>query len=660
MLTLLVAAPAAAQTWINYSDIGPDLLAYETAYPTLCQRADLGLSVEGRHLWAIRISDNVLVEEDEPEVKYISSMHGDEIVGATMCMYLVDHLLTNYGVVPQVTNIVDEVELWIVPLMNPDGYDRSPRTRTNAQGIDLNRDFPDYGDPNTPTGRAVETQVIMNWCFGRSFTVSANFHCGALVTNYPFDNEDTGSRYTPDDDLMVYISEQYSMHNLPMWNGGWYHGITNGANWYMIWGGMQDWNYHFMGCNEVTIEVSNSDQPPASQIPSFWNDNRASMLAYVETSLIGIRGLVTDSVSGQPLAAMITVAGRDHEIYTDPDVGDYHRMLLPGAHDLTFAASGFAPMTLTNVTVGPGAATRLDIPMGPEAQIVSPNGGEVLVLGVQTTVTWSGSPSHAFHVQSTSNYGQFAAISDGFESGSLAPEYGTGGTRPWTVTTGEVHGGSYAARAGQISHGHYSWLTRTASGGDARFWYRVSSEAGQDLFNFYVDGALQLSESGEVPWTQYVTTLPTGNHELKWEYVKDASQSSGSDTVWIDDLEFTEDVTAWTDIEPLTVPGASSVVWTPAVVSPDCKVRVRTHFGSNVFGGWDESDAVFAVTDVPCVAGDTNEDTTLTLSGDLPVFVDLLLGNIGGTAYQQCAADVNRDGVYNGLDIRDFVALFVP
>ena len=355
------AAPAVADTWTEYADIGPDLLGYESTYPDLCKRYDLGLSYQDRHLWAIRISDNVLAQEDEPEFKYISTMHGNEIVGVKMCMNLIDYLLSNYGTDPQATNIVDQVELWIVPLMNPDGYDRPSRMRYSAQGIDLNRNFPEYGEPDTPTGRATETQVIMNWDAQHTFTVSANFHGGALVVNYPFDNEDTGSRYTPDDDLFIHISERYSRYNRPMWDGDWYHGITLGADWYMIWGGMQDWNYHFRGCNEVTIELSDIKEPPASQIAAFWSDNRESMLAYIETSLIGVRGIVTDAGSGAPLAATVTVVGRDHEIYTDPDVGDYHRMLLPGVYDLTFQADGFDPVVSSGVVVSSGDATRLDV-----------------------------------------------------------------------------------------------------------------------------------------------------------------------------------------------------------------------------------------------------------------------------------------------------------
>jgi carboxypeptidase D len=647
-------ACVSAETWTDYSEIGPTFATLEATYPDLCKRHDLGLSFEGtRHLWAIQISDNVLVEEDEPGFKYISTMHGDEIVGTKMCMKLVDYLLTNYGSDPQATNIIDEVELWIVPLMNPDGYDRSPRTRYNLQGIDLNRNFPDYGEPDLPDGRATETQVIMNWDAQHTFTASANFHCGVMVVNYPFDNEDTGSRYSPDDDLFIYISEQYSQHNLPMWNGDWYHGITNGADWYMIWGGMQDWNYHFRGCNEVTIEISNSDQPPASEISQFWNDNRAAMMAYIETCLIGVRGVVLDGDTGLPLAATVTVVGRDHEIYTDPEVGDYHRMLLPGTYDLAFETAGYPAHTETGVVVTPGAATVQHVVFGgTPAQVVSPNGGEELPPGEPATVTWTGNPVNEFHVQYCDNYGTTVTTSDDFESGVLGPDYATGGDHGWYVTNLTFHSPSQSARAGNIDHTEQSWLKRTVGGGEVSFWYRVSSEEFWDFFRFYVDGQEELAVSGNVSWTYYSTTLSPGPHELEWHYSKDDTRSVGYDTVFIDDLVVETDATDWTDIVALTDPGETSTQWTPVDPGSEYKVRVRAHYGYGLYGSWDESDATFTVGAMS-PDGDYDED------GDVDVYdFGALQVCFGLAASGQCgdAFELVVDGV---IDLDDF-AVFQP
>jgi len=360
----MVLAPMAAAQYPTYPQIEARLEAAAAAQPTIAQLVHIGNTYSGRDMWALCISDQAGTEEDEPEARYISTMHGDEVLGVEMTLRLIDYLLGNYGVDPRVTEIVNSIETWVVPCMNPDGY--VARTRYNAQGIDLNRDFPcPYTSPaNTTDGRAPETAAIMNLSFARSVTLSANLHGGALVVNYPFDaNESGNSVYTscPDDDLYIWISEEYSQHNLPMWNSAsFYHGITNGADWYVIYGGMQDWNYRYMGGNEVTIELGSNKEPPFSQVPTLWNDNREAMLSYLETSLIGLRGIVTDARTGAPLAARVQVVGRDHNVYTDPDVGDYHRMLMPGVYDVLFSADGFDATTYLDVGVPPGDAARLD------------------------------------------------------------------------------------------------------------------------------------------------------------------------------------------------------------------------------------------------------------------------------------------------------------
>ncbi len=649
MLSVL-AAPVAADTWPTYSSLGPSLQTYETTYPSLAKRYDLGLSVQGRHIWAIRISDNVGVEEDEPEVRLISTMHGDEITGVKMCMNFIDYLLTNCGTDPRVTNIVNELDLWIVPLMNPDGYDRVPRTRYNANGIDLNRSFPDgvYGHPNSPAGRALETQVIMNWCFGRSFVLAANFHGGALVANYPFDNDGKGSVFspTPDEDLFVYLAEEYSSRNPPMWGSTvFYHGITNGADWYSIDGGMQDWSYRYMGCNELTLEIG-TKQPPASEIPTYWNENREAMLAFVETALIGVRGIVTESLTGSPVSATVRVVGRNHPIYTDPAVGNYHRMLRPGTYDLVFEADGYDPITVTDVAVNAGAATRLDVQFGPPPIVTYPDGGEELRVGGPVEVTWAGSPFARYQVQYSGNYGDFEVVTDGFERPSLGPDYSTGGDAAWYPSTGTVHGGVRAARAGGITDNQTTWMTRVAQGGAMSFWYRVSAEANYDYFNFYVDGVRKLHVSGYPPWTKYSETLSPGPHLLKWEYTKDAGVSGGSDTVWIDDLEMTVDNTVWTDIVTQTEVGATSAWWIPTEVGDQYKVRVRADFGT-FYGAWDESDVTFRV--VAGASGDVEPDGDVDLA-DFAAFQECM----GAAAVGRCAEafEFVEDGV---IDLNDFV-----
>jgi hypothetical protein len=137
---------------------------------------------------------------------------------------------------------------------------------------------------------------------------------------------------------------------------------------------MQDWNYRYASCNEFTIELSNNKELPASQITNFWNNNRDSMLSYAEAVHIGVRGIVTDRATGKPVWAEVRIEGNSHPVFTDPNVGDYHRMLLPGVYTLTINAPGYAKRVIEDITISDGPATRVDIEL---ASVDLGNDGDV-------------------------------------------------------------------------------------------------------------------------------------------------------------------------------------------------------------------------------------------------------------------------------------------
>ncbi len=352
----------AMATYHDYDAVTAFLQGVVADHPGITRLVRIGQSVQGRELWFLKITDNPDTEEDEPEFKYVATMHGDEPVGTENCIQFIDLLTDNYdSAIPDedLKRLVDEVEIWIMPMMNPDG--NTAGSRYNANGEDLNRSFPDWVDDpvNTTDGREPEVATMMVFSDSMAFDLSANFHTGALVVNYPSDNRPARA---PDDSLFIAMSEAYSIHNSPMWNSpSFYHGITNGHDWYEIHGGMQDWNYDWMHNMEVTIELNDEKWPPASDLEQLWDDNDEAMAAYLEYCLRGIRGVVTDSLSAEPLPATVTVEGNGWDDRTDPDVGDYHRILDPGAYDLTFSSAGYLPKTFVGVSVSGDLATVLDV-----------------------------------------------------------------------------------------------------------------------------------------------------------------------------------------------------------------------------------------------------------------------------------------------------------
>ncbi|MBI2431311.1 MAG: carboxypeptidase regulatory-like domain-containing protein [Candidatus Hydrogenedentes bacterium] len=376
--TQVPGAAKALGGYHDYAQLTAELQAYAAAHPTLCRLSTLGQSVQGRELWALMISDNPEVQEDEPEVKYVSTMHGDEPVGTELCLYLIDRLLVEYGVDNRITALVDNTEIWFVPLMNPDGLQLG--TRANAHGRDLNRSFPEYpedftatlydGEPMAVLGREPEVLRIMLWSAARSFTLAANFHTGALVVNYPYDDDGLPSgsyAASPDDALFQVLSLEYASQNPPMFSSPFFsNGIVNGTAWYVVRGGMQDWDYRYLGCPEVTIELSNTKKPSVSTLPSLWANNEESMLRYLEAAQRGVRGVVTDRVDRTPVYAKLSVAGNTQPVFTDFDVGDYHRLLLPGTYAITVEADGFLAQTKEDVVVSLGPAARVDFRLLPE------------------------------------------------------------------------------------------------------------------------------------------------------------------------------------------------------------------------------------------------------------------------------------------------------
>jgi hypothetical protein len=354
---------------------------FAAAFPSICRLDTIGLSVQGRQILALKISDNVQLREDEPQFLYTSTMHGNETVGYVLLLRLADYLLTQYGQpTPEgerATNLVNTMEIWINPLFNPDGTYRnghdttvSGAVRGNAHGVDLNRDFPDRINDtiNTTAGREMETGAMMRWTWKHNFTMSANFHCGVQVVNYPWDNGASSGSYSicPDDAWFIQASRAYATPNPDLMGGGWPNGITNGCAWYAIFGGRQDWMYWWNGGREVTIELSDAYNPPGSVLPLRWTNNKESFLAYMEEALKGVRGTIVDAATGVPLRARVDVIGfAGVPVYSDSAAGDYHRPLLPGTYALIARVAGFVTDTISNIVVTSSAATRVDFRLQP-------------------------------------------------------------------------------------------------------------------------------------------------------------------------------------------------------------------------------------------------------------------------------------------------------
>ncbi|XP_037935345.1 carboxypeptidase D isoform X2 [Teleopsis dalmanni] len=345
-----------------------DLFArLEKAYPEYAKVQTIGRSLEGRNLIVLQIGKNVQNRNLlTPIVKYIGNMHGDETIGRQLLVYLAQYLLFNYETNFDVAYLINTTDIYLMPSMNPDGFAHSKEGnceslpkyigRTNAAGVDLNRDFPDRLENEQviqlrSQTRQPETAAIIEWIASKPFVLSANFHGGAVVASYPYDNsiahhECCEESLTPDDRVFKLMAHTYADNHPIMRQGNncndsFSGGITNGANWYELNGGMQDFNYAFTNCFELTIELSCCKYPLASTLPTEWARNKHSLLQLLKLAHIGVKGIIKDA-SGYPIQdATVVVSGLEDKPIRTTRRGEYWRMLTPGIYNIQAQAFGY-------------------------------------------------------------------------------------------------------------------------------------------------------------------------------------------------------------------------------------------------------------------------------------------------------------------------------
>ncbi len=434
---------------------------YARDYPTLCKMDTIGFSVNGRPIINMTISDNVGVDEDEPEFWWSSTMHGDETSGWYFLIRLVDDLLTNYGTDPQVTNLVNNVEIYISPNTNPDGTFAESNdgtsiaraTRRNAHNVDLNRNFPFVTNTASHTAEypdEPEITMMTAYADAHNFVMSANCHGGDECMNYPWDEDGwTHDLHpNPDDNWWEYISWMFvdTVHAINAnrftgpsdVNGS--NGVTKGSEWYSIDGGRQDYMNYYKHIKETTVEFTSDKKLGSENLVAYWGYYRKSILNYTEQVLYGFRGIVTDGCTNQPLEGVkVFINNHDAdgtEVYTAAPVGDYHRPIYAGTYSVTFSKEGYDSQTF-EITTQNMACQRLDVKMYPEGTVVP------TFTANQTTI-YEGN-SVQFNNTTSGNY---VSASWTFDGGSPATStatnptvtYNTHGTFDATLTIVNTHG----------------------------------------------------------------------------------------------------------------------------------------------------------------------------------------------------------------------------
>ncbi len=299
--------PPADAAYHNYTEMSDEVLQVANAHPDIVSRFSVGTSYEGRELWAVKISDNVAADEDEPEVLFVGQHHAREHITVEMTLYILHLLADNYGTDQQVTDLLNTREIYIIFTTNPDGseYDiatgsyvswrknRQPNAGTSYVGTDLNRNYGykwgccggSSGSPSSDTYRgpsafsAPETQRIRDFISGRvvggkqQIKTAITFHSYAQLVLWPYGYTytDVPSDMTQDDhDVFVAMGQAMAGTN----------GYTaqQASDLYITDGTTDDWAYGVHRIFMWTFEMgSNTFYPPGSQIAALTSVNDAAV-----------------------------------------------------------------------------------------------------------------------------------------------------------------------------------------------------------------------------------------------------------------------------------------------------------------------------------------------------------------------------------------------
>jgi hypothetical protein len=404
VLCLVVAgvaqdAFALHERYHTHAEVGAELAAVAAAYPEITRLETLGYSTtDGQAIWGLKISDNVDIDEDEPVVLYDGLHHAEEVVGLEVCMWMIDELTSNYGVVDSITQWVDDIEIWFIPLLNPDGHwvvtsglDTTYRKNihdNNGNGtfeLDLDGVDPNYnydfnwaeggsGEWTSPYYRGTapfsenESQVVRDLCIAEKPVFALNYHSPLISMGdciyYPWYWPTIG--FCPDYDVVYSIALGLAGKTTKLDDTS-YTAIYG----YATAGKARNWQYGVLGTIGLTMEImSQMCIPPGADVDEYCE--RVSLGSYYLLDRVygpGLTGHVTDGTTGDPLVAEVEVIeNSSDEIMprlTGATYGRYWRMLVEGTYTVEFSSAGYDTQTFYDVVVGARGLTELDAVLWP-------------------------------------------------------------------------------------------------------------------------------------------------------------------------------------------------------------------------------------------------------------------------------------------------------
>ena len=554
-------------------------------YPDfVSEKISLGTTFQGRDIWAIKISDNVNVEEDEPEILYTGMHHAREPMSFMNLYYYIYWLLENYQTNDDATNIIDNRELWFIPIVNPDGYEYNRSIAPNGggmqrknmketcgfgtDGIDPNRNYSymwgldDQGsssDGCNETYRGIspfsesETQAVRDFVELKNFKIALNYHSYSDLLLYPFGYSYENPMDPNDLNTFIEYAQDMTQYNNYQWG-------TGPDILYPVNGEACDWMYGEKGIFAYTPEVGGSSDgfwPASDRIVPLSEEN---LYPNIRTALYGGALVYSDlSLQAGPY--------NPDQIYSmDVSLTNVGLSSSNGIIMLEFLADPGIEFLNQYVEVADlDPRVSIDLEQANQFSISPfiPSGTEVTISLIMTLEDGSETLYSSNIIIGVPE----PVLEYGFEISSEIEEWNMSGDADWYITAEDANEGSYSFRSGIIADNQESTASvdlNLASVSVIEFSYRVSSEyspSGSNFYDgltFYIDnqemGQYQPNSDGESPWIDYSISLTPGPHTLTWTYSKDGGGgATDCNNTNCDDAAFIDNFVlySYVDSEPI-------------------------------------------------------------------------------------------------------------
>ncbi len=405
---LLAQARAVAADYRDLADYNNEMADIANTYPSLAKLRKFGTSIEGRPIRGLEITSPVSKKDGRAEAAFMGLHHAREWASGELTMNLAWDLVQKYGTDPQVTALLDRTRIWVVPVVNPDGfvYTRTvyalwrKNRRNNGDGtfgVDNNRNYAyQWGGPgSSPTTSSEtyrgtgqfsepETKAMRDLFLQRHIITSITNHSYGNWILYPW-----GYTSTDTPEAATYASMGAAMAA--------YNGYFPGQAYdtlYPAAGITDDWVYGVPAGFCFTFEHGNQFQPPYSQVPPMYAASYPAFLYLAEQARARaslLDGQITDAVTGDGVRATLTLSrsytvprwtgGSETETKTTDlrakGSGRYSWRILPSkmplegsdpGYTLAVSASGYVTQNL-NVKIGRGEHKTVNVALVPALQL---------------------------------------------------------------------------------------------------------------------------------------------------------------------------------------------------------------------------------------------------------------------------------------------------